>query len=176
MTVIEAEKIEVENIETFGKEVADNGQQKARLAINIIKFLHGKDLVTPKQATLGSAGIDLLAAIDKDVVIKAGTVEIIPTGIAISLPLGYEGQVRPRSGLAAKYGITVLNSPGTIDADYRGEIKAILINHSKEDFIISQGMRVAQLVIAKHETVELIEVVSLDETERGSKGFGSTGC
>ncbi|NRB10107.1 MAG: dUTP diphosphatase [Rickettsiaceae bacterium] len=154
----------------------DNNQQRERLAINIIKLPHGEDLATPKQATLGSAGMDLLAAITEDIIIKAGTVEIIPTGIAISLPLGYEGQVRPRSGLAAKHGITVLNSPGTIDADYRGEIKAILINHSKEDFTISRGMRVAQLVIAKHETVDLIAVTSLDETDRGSKGFGSTGC
>ena len=100
---------------------------------------------------------------------------IIPTGIAIALPAGYEAQIRPRSGLAAKHSITVLNSPGTIDADYRGEIKAILINHSAEDFIITRGMRIAQMVIAKYEHVQFDEVESLEETQRGTGGFGSTG-
>ena len=107
--------------------------------------------------------------------LKTGEVHIVPTGIAIALPSGLEAQIRPRSGLAAKYGVTILNSPGTIDADYRGEIKAIMINHSTEDFIVTPGMRIAQMVIAKYEHVTLEQTDSLDETKRGSGGFGSTG-
>jgi dUTP pyrophosphatase len=143
--------------------------------VSIIKLDHAKDLPLPHYATAQSAGMDLSAAIDSDLVIKAGEVEIVPTGIAIALPAGTEAQIRPRSGLAAKNGITVLNTPGTIDADYRGEIKAILINHGKDDFTITPGMRIAQMVIAKYEHVILEEVNSLDETDRGTGGFGSTG-
>lgn len=141
--------------------------------IKQLENAHG--LPMPHYATEQSAGLDLPAAIENDVVIKAGQTKIIPTGIAIALPMGYEAQVRPRSGLAAKHGVTVLNSPGTIDADYRGEIKAILINHRTEDFTITRGMRIAQMVIAKYEHVQFDEVESLEETQRGAGGFGSTG-
>ena len=136
---------------------------------------HAKDLPLPHYATDLSAGMDLAAAIDSDITIKAGCIEIIPTGLSIALEQGSEAQIRPRSGLAAKNGITVLNSPGTIDADYRGEIKVILINHGREDFVVMRGMRIAQMVIAKYERVTLEEVDSLDETDRGAAGFGSTG-
>ena len=143
--------------------------------VSIIKLDHAKDLPLPHYATAQSAGMDLAAAIDKDVVIKAGEVQIIPTGIALGLPGGTEAQIRPRSGLAAKNSITVLNTPGTIDADYRGEVKVILINHGQSDFTITRGMRIAQMVIAKYEHVILEEANSLDETTRGASGFGSTG-
>ena len=144
-------------------------------SIAIKKLENAADLPLPHYATEQSAGVDLSAAIDAPIIIKSGEVQIIPTGIAIALHAGMEAQIRPRSGLAAKHGITVLNSPGTIDADYRGEIKAILINHGKEDFTITQGMRIAQMVIAKYEHINFEEVTSLDETQRGEKGFGSTG-
>ncbi len=143
--------------------------------ISVKKLDHAKDMPLPHYATKQSAGMDLSAAIEDSITIKPGEVKIIPTGIAISLKAGMEAQVRPRSGLAAKYGITVLNSPGTIDADYRGEIKAILINHGPESFEVTKGMRIAQMIIAKYESVILEEVESLGDTERGEKGFGSTG-
>ena len=143
--------------------------------VSIIKLDHAKDLPLPQYATDQSAGMDLAAAIDVDLIIKAGDVQIVPTGIALELPSGTEAQIRPRSGLAAKNSITVLNSPGTIDADYRGELKVILINHGKSDFTITRGMRIAQMVIAKYEHVILEEVDSLEETNRGTSGFGSTG-
>lgn len=143
--------------------------------VSIIKLDHAKDLPLPHYATDQSAGMDLAAAIDADLIIKAGDVQIVPTGIALGLPRGTEVQIRPRSGLAAKNSITVLNSPGTIDADYRGELKVILINHGKSDFTITRGMRIAQMVIAKYEHVILEEVDSLEETNRGTSGFGSTG-
>jgi dUTP pyrophosphatase len=143
--------------------------------VSIIKLDHAKDLPLPHYATAQSAGMDLAAAIEGDLVIKAGEVQIIPTGIALGLPGGTEAQIRPRSGLAAKNGITVLNTPGTIDADYRGELKVILINHGQIDFTITRGMRIAQMVIAKYEHVILEEANSLDETTRGASGFGSTG-
>jgi dUTP pyrophosphatase len=143
--------------------------------VSIIKLDHAKNLPLPHYATAQSAGMDLAAAIEGDLVIKAGEVQIIPTGIALGLPAGTEAQIRPRSGLAAKNGITVLNTPGTIDADYRGELKIILINHGQIDFTITRGMRIAQMVIAKYEHVILEEANSLDETTRGASGFGSTG-
>jgi len=143
--------------------------------VQIKKLDNAKDLPLPHYATEQSAGMDLSAAIENNVVLKTGEVHIVPTGIAIALPTGLEAQIRPRSGLAAKHGITVLNSPGTIDADYRGEIKAILINHSAEEFTITPGMRIAQMVIAKYEHVQLEQTDSLNETKRGSSGFGSTG-
>jgi dUTP pyrophosphatase len=131
----------------------------------------------PKYESDGAAGIDLLAAIDekKRVKILPGRAEMIPTGIAIALPIDFEAQIRPRSGLAAKHGITILNSPGTIDSDYRGEISAMLINHSKINFEIERGMRIAQMVISPVVQFNLIEIQNLDETERGGGGFGSTG-
>lgn len=143
--------------------------------INIIKLPNYEGLDLPAYATEQSAGMDLLAAIESDMVLKAGEFAIVPAGIAIALPAGFEAQIRPRSGLAAKNGLTVLNSPGTIDADYRGEIKVILINHSNVDFTIARGMRIAQMVIARYEHVSLNEVANLDETNRGDGGFGSTG-
>ena len=143
--------------------------------LKIKKLENYQNLNLPKYETTGSAGMDLLAAIDEDVILKAGEVKLVKTGIAIALEKGFEAQVRPRSGLALKNGITVLNSPGTIDSDYRGEICAIMINHSKVDFTITRGMRIAQMVIAKYEQAEILEVDNLDETARGSGGFGSTG-
>ena len=136
---------------------------------------HAKDLPLPNYATALAAGMDLVAAIDEAIILKPLERCMVATGLSIALPAGYEAQVRPRSGLAAKNGITVLNSPGTIDADYRGEIKAILVNLSQDEFIIERGMRIAQMVIAKHEQAEWEIVVELDETVRGAGGFGSTG-
>ena len=133
------------------------------------------DIAVPKYETTGSAGLDLSAAISDDIVIKPGEVALVKTGIAIALEKGYEAQIRPRSGLALKKGITVLNSPGTVDSDYRGEVCAILINHSKVDFVVKRGERIAQMVIAKHEQAKITVVEDLDETARGSGGFGSTG-
>ncbi|MFT5761475.1 MAG: dUTP pyrophosphatase [Polaribacter sp.] len=130
---------------------------------------------TPNYETEGSAGMDLRANLNEPVVLQPLERAIVKTGLFIALPIGFEAQVRPRSGLAAKKGITVLNSPGTVDADYRGEIGVILVNLSNEDFIINDGERIAQLVIAKHERVNWQEVNILSETERGAGGFGSTG-
>ena len=129
----------------------------------------------PSYQTNGSAGMDLQAHLEKDIVLKPLERCIIPTGLFMALPLGYEAQVRPRSGLAAKYGLTVLNSPGTIDADYRGEIGVILVNISNTDFTVKNGERVAQLVISKHTRGEWVSVQNLSDTSRGSGGFGSTG-
>lgn len=129
----------------------------------------------PNYETVASAGMDLRANLTESITLKSLERTIVKTGLFIELPIGYEAQVRPRSGLAAKKGITVLNSPGTIDADYRGEIGVILVNLSNEDFVIENGERVAQLVIAKHERAEWVEVSELSETSRGSGGFGSTG-
>ena len=145
------------------------------LRIKILK--NGFGLPLPKYESEGAAGMDLLAAIDaiKKIKILPGRAEMIPTGIAVALPLGFEAQIRPRSGLAAKNGITILNSPGTIDSDYRGEISAMLINHSKINFEIERGMRIAQMVISPVVQFNLIETQDLDKTERGGGGFGSTG-
>jgi len=129
----------------------------------------------PSYETEGSAGMDLRASIDAAVTLKPLERAIIKTGLYIALPIGFEAQVRPRSGLAAKKGITVLNSPGTVDADYRGEVGVILINLSNEEFVVNDGERIAQLVIAKHERLKWEEVAILDNTERGVGGFGSTG-
>lgn len=136
---------------------------------------HAVGLNLPTYATSQSAGMDLSAALEEAFELGPGERALIPTGLAIALPPGYEAQVRPRSGLAAKHGVTVLNSPGTIDADYRGEIKVILINHGQEPFTIERGMRIAQMVIAKHEQVEWEIRETLEETDRGAGGFGSTG-
>ena len=143
--------------------------------VKIKKLENFLELTLPKYETHGSAGIDLLACINDDMVIKSGEIKLINTGIAIALEQGYEAQVRPRSGLALKNGLTVLNSPGTIDSDYRGEICVILINHSKIDFVIKRGMRIAQMVISKYEQAQLELVEDLDQTSRGKGGFGSTG-
>ncbi len=130
---------------------------------------------TPNYETLGSAGMDLRANLETSVVLKPLERTIVKTGLFIALPIGFEAQVRPRSGLAAKKGITVLNSPGTVDADYRGEIGVILVNLSNENFVVNDGERIAQLIIAKHERVNWQEVTVLNETARGTGGFGSTG-
>ena len=129
----------------------------------------------PAYATPSSAGVDLRAYLPEPMVLSPGERALIPTGLFMELPEGYEAQIRPRSGLAYKHGITVLNSPGTIDADYRGEIKVLLVNLGKEVFVIESGERVAQMVVAKHEQVEWKLVDALDETERGTGGFGHTG-
>ena len=134
---------------------------------------HGWGLPIPAQQTAGAAGLDLASAIDAE--IAPGEYLMIPTGLAIALPIGYEAQIRPRSGLAAKHGITVLNSPGTVDADYRGEIKVVLINHGKAAFTIARGHRIAQMVVAPVLVVSLTQVDMLDATERGDNGYGSTG-
>jgi len=143
--------------------------------LKIKKLENSQGLALPKYETNGSAGMDLIASIDEDIIIKSGEIKLIKTGIAIALERGFEAQIRPRSGLALKNGITVLNTPGTIDSDYRGEICVILINHSKLDFVVSRGMRIAQMIIAKYAQAEIIEVENLDETIRGTSGFGSTG-
>ncbi|TVQ83521.1 MAG: dUTP diphosphatase [Micavibrio sp.] len=143
--------------------------------IQIMRLENGAGLNMPAHATALSAGGDLEAAVESDFVLESGAFALIPTGLAIALPAGFEAQIRPRSGLAAKHGVTVLNSPGTIDADYRGEIKVILINHGKEDFVITRGMRIAQMVIAQHARAVWHVVDNLDETARGAGGFGSTG-
>ena len=143
--------------------------------LKIKRLSNNNDLSLPKYETSGSAGMDLLAAIEEPLIIKPSEIKLVKTGLAIALEKGYEAQIRPRSGLALKNGITVLNSPGTVDSDYRGEICAIIINHSQVDFTITRGMRIAQMVIAKHEQAKIIEVEDLDETARGKGGFGSTG-
>lgn len=136
---------------------------------------HGEGLTLPHYASLHAAGMDLRAAIQEDIVLEPMARALIPTGFAMALPQGYEAQVRPRSGLALKKGITVLNSPGTIDADYRGEVGVILINLGQEDFCIQRGERIAQMVFAAVQSITWLEVDSLSDTERGSGGFGSSG-
>lgn len=140
-----------------------------------IKIINKSSHSLPNYETLASAGMDLRANITEPITLKPLERTIVKTGLFIELPIGYEAQVRPRSGLAAKKGITVLNAPGTVDADYRGEIGVILVNLSHENFVIENGERIAQLVIAKHERAEWIEVKELSETSRGEGGFGSTG-
>lgn len=144
-------------------------------SVAITQLPHGADLPLPEYATTQSAGVDLMAAISADVTLKPLERTLIETGIAIALPAGFEAQIRPRSGLALKNGIGIVNAPGTIDADYRGEIKVILINLSSENFTITRGMRIAQMVVAPVTHVAWKQVESLDETSRSSGGFGSTG-
>ena len=140
-----------------------------------VQIINKSKHATPTYETSGAAGMDLRANIEKPITLKPLERAIVKTGLFIALPIGFEAQVRPRSGLAAKKGITVLNSPGTVDADYRGEIGVILVNLSNDDFIVNDGERIAQLVIAKHERANWKEVEVLSETERGLGGFGSTG-
>ena len=143
--------------------------------IEIVRLPHGQDLELPDYATAAAAGADLLAAIDQDIELGSLERKIVPTGIAIALPVGFEAQVRPRSGLAARNGVTVANAPGTIDADYRGEVGVILVNLGREPFKITRGMRIAQLIVARHARAVWREVSALDDTARGAGGFGSTG-
>lgn len=145
------------------------------VSIAVKQLDHGKDLPLPKHATNLSAGVDLLAAVSTDLILSPGTHTLVPTGLSIALPAGFEAQVRPRSGLANKHAITVLNAPGTIDADYRGEICVMLINHGHEDFVITRGLRIAQMVVARVAFVTWQAVENLEPSERGSGGFGSTG-
>ena len=145
------------------------------LRITVLRMPNGAGLPLPAARTSGSAGLDLSAAVEMPLVIPPGGRALVPTGFAIALPAGHEGQVRPRSGLAIEHGVTVLNAPGTIDADYRGEVKVALINHGDRPFAVTRGMRIAQLVVAPVTAVSLVEVADLDETARGSGGFGSTG-
>ena len=140
-----------------------------------VKIVNQSAYPAPSYATELSAGMDLKANITEPVTLDSLERAMIPTGLFIELPEGYEAQVRPRSGLAAKFGVTVANAPGTIDADYRGEVKVILVNLSKDKFVINPGERIAQMVIAKYEKIEWVEVAELGETERGAGGFGSTG-
>ena len=145
--------------------------------VKVLRLPHAQGLALPVYQTPDAAGLDLLAAVGEHapVHLASGARVLIPTGLAIALPPGFEAQVRPRSGLALKHGVTVLNSPGTIDADYRGEVSVILINHGSDDFVVRRGERIAQLVIAPVVRTSLIDVVALDETNRGAGGFGSTG-
>ena len=145
------------------------------MKVGIKKLPHGQDLPLPHYATSGSAGLDLLAAVEAEMTLAPGARAAVPTGLSIELPLGVEAQVRPRSGLALNHGITCLNTPGTIDSDYRGEVKVILINLGDAPFKIARGAKIAQMVIARHEQAELIEVEALSDTARGAGGFGSTG-
>ena len=147
------------------------------VSIGLVWLAHGEGLPVPRQQTPGAAGLDLAAALlpDEVVEIAPGAVAMIPTGLTIALPQGYEAQIRPRSGLAAKHGITVLNSPGTVDADYRGEVKVLLINHGPAPFTVRRGERIAQMVVAPVSRVIFEERETLDATERGTGGHGSTG-
>jgi dUTP pyrophosphatase len=149
----------------------------SKLQLQVTRLPHGAGLPLPAYQSEAAAGLDLMAAVaaDAPVTIGPGRRALIPTGLTIALPGGTEGQVRPRSGLAARHGVTVLNSPGTIDADYRGEIQVILVNLGQESFTITRGMRVAQLIIAPTVQVTICETATLDETTRGVGGFGSTG-
>ena len=148
------------------------------LTLKVMRLPHGAGLPLPSYQSNAAAGLDLVAAVPDaaPLVIAAGARAAVPTGVAIALPPGTEAQVRPRSGLARNHGVTVLNAPGTIDADYRGEIQVLLINHGSESFAVTRGMRIAQLVIAKVAQAVLNEVDGLDETPRGTGGFGSTGA
>lgn len=143
------------------------------MKVRVLRLPHAAGLPLPVHATAGAAGLDLRSA--ADLTLRPGERALVPTGLAIALPEGFEAQVRPRSGLAVKHGITVLNAPGTIDADYRGEIQVPLINHGQADFVIARGERIAQMIVARVEQVELVEVDGLDDTARGASGFGSSG-
>jgi len=146
-----------------------------KLTVKIKALAHFRDLPLPQFETALAAGADLRAALDKDMVLDPGERALVPTGFAMALPPGYEAQIRPRSGLAYKHGITCLNTPGTIDADYRGEVKVLLINHGEDPFKITRGERIAQMVIAPITQPDFVSVESLDDTVRGEGGFGSTG-
>ncbi len=146
------------------------------MKVAIQRLARARDLPLPAYATEGAAGMDLCAAVDAPVILQPGESAAVPTGIALGIPEGFEAQVRPRSGLALKHGVTVLNAPGTIDSDYRGEVAVILVNHGAAPFTISRGAKIAQLIVAAHARVEWSETVALDTTARGSGGFGSTGA
>ena len=146
-----------------------------KITVKFQRLAHANDLALPSYATKGAAGMDIAAAIDQPICLQPGTIMAIPTGFAIELPAGYEAQIRPRSGLALKHGVTIANAPGTIDSDYRGEIAVILLNNGNQAFTITRGMRIAQMVLAAVTIITPIEVDDLDETKRSTGGFGSTG-
>lgn len=143
--------------------------------MRIRRLPHGRDLFLPEPASAGAAGLDLRAAVEETLTLQPGKRALVPTGLVVEIPPGHEGQVRPRSGLALKHGVTVANAPGTIDSDYRGEVKVILVNLGDEPFEVRRGDRVAQLVVAPVVRVEVVEVEQVSDTERGGGGFGSTG-
>lgn len=145
------------------------------LTLAVRRLPHGKDLPLPAYGSAGAAGLDLMAAVDADLVLKPGKHAMVPTGIEIALPAGFEAEVRPRSGLALRHGVTVLNAPGTIDSDYRGEIGVILVNLGEASFTVTRGMRIAQLVVGRISRVDWQEIEVLEESDRGGDGFGSTG-
>jgi dUTP pyrophosphatase len=145
------------------------------ITIKVKRLPHGQDLALPALATEHAAGADLRAAVTSPVVIGPGEIRLVPCGFAMAIPPGYEAQVRPRSGLSSQHGLTVINSPGTIDADYRGEVQVPLVNHGREKFTVERGMRIAQMIIAAVPRVTYVEVEELDETARGKGGFGHTG-
>ena len=145
------------------------------MKLYIKRMDNAKDLPLPMYMTRGSAGMDLYANVNNEVVVNEGTIKLIPTGISIELPIGFEAQIRPRSGLALRYGISFVNTPGTVDSDYRGEINVIIINFGDNPFIIKRGDRIAQMVINKIESPEVVEVDELNDSSRGNAGFGSTG-
>jgi dUTP pyrophosphatase len=145
------------------------------VSVPIERLAHAADLDLPAYATEGAAGMDMLAAIGEPITLAPGARALVPTGLRIALPEGFEAQIRPRSGLAAKHGVTVLNAPGTIDADYRGEIKALLVNLGEDDFVIQRGMRIIQLIVAPVRRAQWQSAEGLDATARGAGGFGSTG-
>lgn len=143
--------------------------------VRLLRWPHASDLPLPAPATGGSAGADLRAAVDEDLILPPGGRALVPTGFSVEIPAGWEGQVRPRSGLAAQFGLTLLNSPGTIDSDYRGEVRVLLINHGAEPFTVRRGERIAQLVVAPAPRLRFVEVEELPPSARGEGGFGSTG-
>lgn len=147
----------------------------ARIKVLISRRPDCGDLLLPAYQTEGAAGLDLMAAVSESVTLAPGERRLVPCGLFIALPPGFEAQVRPRSGLALKHGVTLLNAPGTVDSDYRGELQVIMINHGAEPFVVTRGMRIAQMVIARVEHAELIEVDALPESRRGAGGFGHTG-
>ena len=155
-------------------EVKEKTETKT-VKIQVKQLPHGKDLPLPRYMSAHAAGMDLLAAVESELTLSPGERKLIGTGISIAIPVGFEAQVRPRSGLAVKHGISVCNTPGTIDSDYRGEVGVILINHGDKDFVIKRGDRIAQMIINKVERAELLMVEDLPETDRAESGFGHTG-
>ena len=143
--------------------------------VSVTVLPHGRGLDLPAHAEPQAAGLDLRAAVTEPVTLEPGAFALVPTGLQIALPPGTEGQIRPRSGLAFRHGVTVLNSPGTLDSSYRGEVGVLLVNHGRQSFVVERGERIAQLVVARYLPVRMVEAEALDETERGAGGFGSTG-
>lgn len=160
---------------TLPKNAAPANANNEPVEVTLTPLPHAAGLPLPSYATAQSAGMDLTAAIEEDFILASGQRVLIPTGLSIALPPGFEAQIRPRSGLALNHGVTVLNTPGTIDADYRGEIKVLLINHGPEPFTVTRGMRIAQMVVARYTQILWKAAETLDQTGRGSGGFGSTG-